>query len=268
MIIDGFLFFNEFDVLEWRLHELNDAVDGFVLVESSHTFQGKPKPLLFQEQLRRRRFKPWLSRIEHVVVQDSPEIVPHPMDREIFQRNCIMRGLNGLDDSDVVLISDVDEIPSAGALSRAPMHLSAGFRLGQRLYHDFINLRCQTEPIWYGTHGVPYASLKSGRLTPQTLRMNQQCFAVEGGGWHFSFLGGIERMQEKLSALSHFEWDKPPFNTPENLAAARREGRDWDTNRAMQYRWTEVDETYPVYLREQLAAGRFREHVGLPQEAL
>ncbi|NJM15850.1 MAG: hypothetical protein HC896_11225 [Bacteroidales bacterium] len=49
MVYDCFPFFNELDILEIRLNELNEAVDKFVLVEASRTFQGDPKPLYFEE---------------------------------------------------------------------------------------------------------------------------------------------------------------------------------------------------------------------------
>ena len=45
-IIDCFIFYNELDLLEYRLNILNDVVDYFVIVESTHTFVGKEKVLL------------------------------------------------------------------------------------------------------------------------------------------------------------------------------------------------------------------------------
>lgn len=53
MIIDCFTFFNELDVLEIRLRELDGVVDRFVLVEATLTHQGKPKPLLYAENKER-----------------------------------------------------------------------------------------------------------------------------------------------------------------------------------------------------------------------
>ena len=49
MVYDCFLFFNELDLLEVRMHELNNSVDFFVLQESTKTHSGKPKSLYFQE---------------------------------------------------------------------------------------------------------------------------------------------------------------------------------------------------------------------------
>ena len=69
-VYDCFTFFNELDLLEVRLNELDGVVDRFVLCESPYTFRGQPKPLVFQEN--RARFARFLPKIEHVVVDDLP----------------------------------------------------------------------------------------------------------------------------------------------------------------------------------------------------
>jgi len=66
MIYDCFSFFNELDLLEIRLHELDPVVDKFVLVEASKTFQGKDKPLFYDEN--KERYKEFSEKIIHVVV--------------------------------------------------------------------------------------------------------------------------------------------------------------------------------------------------------
>src|SRR5205823_1107096 len=108
MIYDCFLFFNEVELLEIRLHDLSAVVDRFVLVESPVTFSNKPKPLYYADN--RDRFKAFEDRIIHVVVDDNPP-ADSPFDRENHQRNCIARGLAACHPDDVVLISDLDEIP-------------------------------------------------------------------------------------------------------------------------------------------------------------
>ena len=68
MIYDGFMFFNELELLEIRLHELSDVVDRFILVESPITHSGKHKPLYFAAAREEPRFAPFLGRLGHVVV--------------------------------------------------------------------------------------------------------------------------------------------------------------------------------------------------------
>ena len=60
-------FFNELDVLEIRLAELDPVVDVFIIAEAAKTHSGEHKPLYFQEN--RERFAPWLDKIRHIVVK-------------------------------------------------------------------------------------------------------------------------------------------------------------------------------------------------------
>jgi predicted O-methyltransferase YrrM len=194
-VYDAFVFFNELELLEVRLHELADVVDRFVLVESPLTYSGKPKPLHFD--LSRGRFAPFLERIAHVVVEDVPRPAT-PFEREAHQRDAIARGLKDCHPDDLVLVSDVDEIPRAGAVRAG----GPGVRvLAQRLAYYFLDTACP-EP-WCGTRLLSYADfLRRGgaqavRHTPGEV--------VPDAGWHFSFMGGAERIREKLGAYAHVE---------------------------------------------------------------
>lgn len=111
-VYDCFTFFNELDLLEIRLNELDPVVDRFVLVEATVTQRGQPKSLFFREN--RERFTKFLPKIEHVVVEDmpaGPQTKSNNWKRENFQRRAIMRGLASAQADDFVLISDLDEIP-------------------------------------------------------------------------------------------------------------------------------------------------------------
>ena len=107
-IWDAFQLFNELDMLEVRLNELNATVHKFVLVEASRTHSNKPKPLHFGEN--KQRFAAFLHKIVHVVVDDLPNNTDAWV-LENFQRNAILRGLAGAKPSELVVIADVDEIP-------------------------------------------------------------------------------------------------------------------------------------------------------------
>jgi beta-1,4-mannosyl-glycoprotein beta-1,4-N-acetylglucosaminyltransferase len=114
MIVDCFIFYNEDELLNYRLNILQDIVDVFVLVESTRTFTGKPKKLYFEKE----KFK---ERIIHIVVDDFPFTEPtkeQVWKNEKFQRNCIQRGLDQLtlNDNDILIFSDVDEIPDPNTL--------------------------------------------------------------------------------------------------------------------------------------------------------
>ena len=116
-IYDCFTFYNELDLLEIRLNELDPIVDHFVLCEAPVTFKGKPKPLLFKEN--RERFERFLPKIAHIVVDDmptGPDKKSVYWQRQTFQRNAIRRGLGDADADDFIILSDLDEIPRATAV--------------------------------------------------------------------------------------------------------------------------------------------------------
>jgi len=105
VVYDCFTFFNELDLLELRLHELSHVVDHFVLVEATHTHSNQPKLLYFEEN--KDRFREFLPKIIHIVVDDSPQ---NPEDRwawDSFQRDAIMRGIKdckpGIDQYDELM---------------------------------------------------------------------------------------------------------------------------------------------------------------------
>lgn len=112
-IVDGFTFFNELDLLEIRLKYLYDVVDYFVIVEADTSFNGEAKQMFFKENSE--RFSPFMNKIIYVPInmksyEDEKKVA---WKREEFQRNSILNGLINLDitDTDLILISDVDEIP-------------------------------------------------------------------------------------------------------------------------------------------------------------
>ena len=86
-IYDGFLFFNELDLLDLRLNTLNDVVDYFVLVESSITHQGESKPFIFEEN--KQKYQKFLEKIIHIKVTNTPEDfsnLPNQSDNPIYSQ--------------------------------------------------------------------------------------------------------------------------------------------------------------------------------------
>ena len=71
---DCFIFYNELEILERRLHYLDSVVDHFVIVESSVTHKGTPKPSFYQDN--KDRYARWAHKIRHVVVDDNPMDTP------------------------------------------------------------------------------------------------------------------------------------------------------------------------------------------------
>ena len=99
-IVDAFLFYNELDLLTYRLRIMDKVADYFVIVESTHTFAGKEKRLYYKENAH--LYEAYHDKIIHVVVDDMPYKYPNihslsqPWENEYFQRNAISRGINQL----------------------------------------------------------------------------------------------------------------------------------------------------------------------------
>ena len=150
MIYDCFPFFNELELLEIRLRELEEVVDCFVLVESTRTHSNQPKPLYYQRH--RRRFSRWNGRILPIVMEDVPSDAS-PWLLENRQRQAIGRGLVEAAPDDVILVSDVDEIPRAAGVRN--YRDKPGVKVfQQRLSYYFLNH--VTDEPWPGTRMLSY----------------------------------------------------------------------------------------------------------------
>ena len=110
-VIDCFIFYNELDMLEFRLNELNDVVDYFVLVECIKTHTNNDKELYFENN--KNRFSKFLDKIIHIIVKDNIPQTNSAWDREKYQRFCIDEGIKklNLNNEDIIIIADLDEIP-------------------------------------------------------------------------------------------------------------------------------------------------------------
>jgi beta-1,4-mannosyl-glycoprotein beta-1,4-N-acetylglucosaminyltransferase len=248
MIYDAFLFFNELDLLDIRLNLLNDVVDKFVIVESTVTFSGKEKSLFFNEN--RHMFEKFNDKIIHIVVDDTPVIftnidfISNPSTqqeifknkilkylnesggwnrnnpneiqwgREIYQRESIINGLLNCDDNDLIIISDVDEIPNPLELKKIKdSNQSDVFEFKQNMF--YYNLNTLKERRWSGPKIAHWSIIKENSLN--ILRQNKLTNnVVEDGGWHLSFMGGESRIKDKLEAYAHQEYNNNTIK--ENIA--------------------------------------------------
>lgn len=216
VIWDAFIFDNEFDCLDIRLHELEGAVYRHMLVEADGTFQGNPKPYRFKERRGDYADYPLMSAQVNLTGGYSP------WEREAAQRDAIYDAIvsaGGLD-SDWVLVSDADEIPSAATLREMASHGEVlpwgqvGFL--QRLYFYGVDNLCTSEE-WHGTQAMRMGNLKS--RSPQVVRdLRNNAPTVEPGGWHFCNLGDAEWLRNKIQSFSHTELNRPDITDIEFLA--------------------------------------------------
>ena len=112
-IYDCFIFHNEIDLLELRLNILNDVVDKFIIIEGDTTFSGIKKESNFLKN--KDIFKQWEDKIIYEFINVPDYDVS--WDREIFSRNYFLK-LPIFKDEDVLILSDLDEIPNPDAIEK------------------------------------------------------------------------------------------------------------------------------------------------------
>lgn len=243
MIYDCFTFFNELDLLELRFEYLYSKVDWFVICESPKTHSGIDKPLHFH--INRNRYKKYHDKIIHIVANDFP-VFENSWTYENYQRNAMINGLRNCIDSDVILISDLDEIPR---LDKIPVKIKEGhvYCFLQEMYFYYVNNYKESQIIWEGgTKAVIYKTIKNDLLSERYVIYNNNTFSkklnrgstltkirlyrnlrlINNGGWHLSYMGGAKLIQAKLSATSHQEINDKSKNSESFIKNCLEKGVD------------------------------------------
>ena len=239
-IYDCFLFFNELDLLEFRLEMLNDYVDYFVIIESNVTFSGKEKEFVLENNIK--RFEKYKDKIIYKKISDTPksfnnlfknfslnsytveddrelfvlkDILQYidgttfwprnevQWGREIFQRESMLRAIRHCSDDDIILISDIDEFPNVENFNFSTVG-DDFITFKQKMFYYYINMLFDEN--WVGTKVCKYKLLKTLKLN-QLRMIKDNKNVVEDGGWHFSYLGGEQQIKEKIEAYSHQEFN-------------------------------------------------------------
>ena len=241
-IFDCFMYFDEELILDVRLNTLNEFVDYFVIVESKFTHSGEERNLQFNHQ----KFEKFKDKIIYLVYEDEPKEIKiinnndseieksvkyifNAGYRENGQRNYIQKGLAGAKENDLILVSDVDEIPELSDLDFTEIKEKI-ILFQQNMFYYKFNLRLPNL-VWTGTKGCK----KKDLINPQWLRnikdRKYSFFRVDtffskvkyisikiinAGGWHFSNIKTPKEIEHKLrSYLHHREFDEQPLTVEE-----------------------------------------------------
>jgi len=205
MIYDCFMFYNEVELLQLRMRELYDAVDYFVVVEASNKHRdGSPRDSVYGKNLR--KFSKFKDKIKYFAVTLEKD---SPYGRENEHRNKIYDCLLELDPEylDMILVSDLDEIPNKEKFDEVSRLLEMGepvVYFNQMYFVYFYN--CFSGKNVTGTAAVHFNTLKQlhavNGFGPQTLRNNKDYRTfVNDGGWHFSYMGGADKIRLKSESI-------------------------------------------------------------------
>jgi beta-1,4-mannosyl-glycoprotein beta-1,4-N-acetylglucosaminyltransferase len=246
-IYDCFIFNNEVDLLELRLNILDEVVDKFVIIEGKKTFSGNDKESVFLKN--KKKFTRWENKIIYNYI-DIPDFLT-TWDREIYSRNYPLT-LSIYEDDDVIISSDIDEIPNPEAIKNINEWINDRdhFTLQMNFYMYYINNFVTDK--WFGSRVSKYKYLKNTTLdniretTEQIDKITGSI--VDGGGWHFSYLGGEEMIKNKIQSFSHTEYNTP--NIISNISKNLENNRDL-FNRPTNFNTVDItEEEYPRYIVE------------------
>lgn len=211
MLVDTFMFYNELDVLELRLSVLEPYVDLFVIVEAEVNHVGGQKELFFENN--KDRFLQWLPKIRHVVVKkDECPVDENPWSREKNQRDCILRGLDGVPDNATIMLSDLDEIPDMKKVQWSPLP-QVICAVHMYMFEYSFKYIFTGEP-WIGTVLTNCEIFK--RVGPNYFRENRWKFPIfKNSGWHLSSFGDSAHVYNKLHTYAHGKDAERKNETPE-----------------------------------------------------
>ena len=204
MIYDCFSYLDEDLLLNLRLNILDKHVDYFVIIEGNKTWQNNPKELKFDIN----KYEKFKHKIIYIKVTDLPD-GEDPYLRENHQRNSILKGLINSKEDDLIIISDLDEIPEPNSLKYFKKEMRyASFK--QRHFYYKFNLQSKKNPYWLGSRICIKKYLKSPQWL-RDLKFKKRPFwrldklrlnnIIENGGWHFCNLKNPKSLLYKYQNL-------------------------------------------------------------------
>ena len=232
MIVDCFTFYNENEVLLLRLDYLYDVVDYFVIVESLDSFSKNIRKSEYMFEANIELYRKYLDKIRYYKIDTLPHAggVGDSWPNEYYQRNYCEVGVKelGLGSEDWIIISDVDEIPRKEMIMQmiTPEYKNKFvlFQFQQHLFYYHVNML--QEQIWSGTVAVQkkyFASMQ--QLRDQREVIHPAIHSFPDAGWHYSYMGGVERVTQKMYSTSEEE-SNSKFRTEENIKKSIETGKD------------------------------------------
>ena len=265
-IYDCFMYFDEDLLLDLRFNILNKYIKKFVITEATYTHNGTKKELRFDIN----KFKKFKDKIDYIVVDKSPpnilnlikgesegkrgeKLILNGMARDYFQREHLNKGITQAEEEDLILISDLDEIPNLENLDFSKIGNKI-LLFEQKMFYYKLNLFYKNL-TWLGSK----ATKKKNFLSPQWLRnikgknypkwrldvlfskkKYSNLFFVKNGGWHFTCLRTPEELEKKLLNFAHhyeFEVSGLKINDIKRLIAEKRVMYDHSVDQKA-YKWS------------------------------
>ncbi len=234
-IYDCFMYFDEDLLLDLRLNSLNKFVKKFVITEATYTHNGTKKKLNFDIN----KFKKFKDKIIYLVVDKQPKnimtlsdhdtkekrgekLILNGMARDYFQRENLSRGIKEASEEDLIIISDLDEIPNLNKINLSKIKNNLVI-FEQKMFYYKLNLFYE-DYTWLGSKAVKKKNFKSpqwlrnikGKNYPKwridilfSKKKYSNLYFVKDGGWHFTCLRTAEELEKKLLNFAHhYEYEE------------------------------------------------------------
>jgi beta-1,4-mannosyl-glycoprotein beta-1,4-N-acetylglucosaminyltransferase len=260
------MYFDEDLLLDIRLNSLEKFVKKFVITEANYTHNGKKKKLNFDIN----KFKKFKDKITYIVVDKQPQdiqeinsedtkkkigekLILNGMARDYFQRECLSGGITRASGEDLILISDLDEIPNFENINLQNLNNEI-IIFEQKILYYKLNL-LYDKFLWQGTRGIKNKNF----LSPQWLRnikgknypkwridtfFSRKKYSnlkfINNGGWHFTCLRTPEQLEQKLLNYAHhyeFEESGLKFKDIKKFIAEKRIIYDYMADQK-RYKWS------------------------------
>ena len=229
------MFFDEEMLLDLRLNIMDKYVDKFVITEATYMHSGESKKLLFDIN----KFSKFKDKIIYIVVDTPPpnlfkigddnslntkesKKILNASKRELYQIEKTQDGLVKADPDDVIIVSDVDEIPNLEKVNFNAIDQKLIF-FKQKMFYYKLNLLYKLIP-WYGSKACKKKYFKSPRwlrsiknkkypvwrfdILFSQFKYNDIYYVIDGG-WHFTNIRKPIDLKKKLSNfLHHVDFEK------------------------------------------------------------
>ncbi len=224
-IYDCFTFNDENNILEIRLNELNQYVDFFVIIEFGENHQGNKKG----EKIDKKLLHKFKNKIKYYYFEKFEKKL-NSWEKESFQRNQIEVGLKEAKKEDIIMISDVDEIPNLNGFDFSNVkdyvfafsQLHSMYKLNLIRNENWIGTKlCKkeifTSPQWLRALKVKkkYNFLRIDKFFSKTYY--SKFLIIDQGGWHIGWLKNSDEIIEKINSYAHTEHNIPKFNNKDYI---------------------------------------------------
>ncbi len=266
-IYDCFTYFNEDELLKLRFETLWDVVDYFVVCEATRTHTGKEKSINFSFE----KFDKYKEKIRYLLIDTYPFETTDPWVYENYQRNYLANGLFDAVDDDWIMISDLDEIPNPISISSFNPNLYLRGSFQQDAFVYFLNnqvMRGDIPFIWDLSKITTFYSFRKFFFSsPEEVRnyrgqgvfrgikkffIKKKTQLIPKGGWHFTWMGGVQRILLKMDSMAHQELNKPENRDRELIEKEIRSGGDvvGENVAGGGTRLIDIDDSMPSYLQQ------------------